>query len=120
MARFRPNMVLSGLQAHEEDQLDVLRLAEPAFADALAAEGQALAPDSMALRLVKPCPRCPIPNIDPTTASSSPEVGDLLQSYRQNARQNGAVCFGMNAIVQAGDGVVLRVGQVLQADYAFD
>jgi len=110
MARFRPNIVLSGLQAHEEDQLDVLQLLETS----------ADAPGGVALRLVKPCPRCPIPNIDPATANSSPEVGDLLQSYRQNPQQNGAVCFGMNAIVQAGDGALLRVGQVLAADYRFD
>lgn len=110
MARFRPNIVLSGLQAHEEDQLGVLQLPETS----------ADAPGGLALRLVKPCPRCPIPNIDPASASSSPEVGDLLQSYRQNPQQNGAVCFGMNAIVQAGDGALLRVGQVLAADYRFD
>jgi uncharacterized protein YcbX len=60
---------------------------------------------------VKPCARCPIPNVDPATAESSPEVGDTLQGYRQDARLNGAVTFGMNAIVLAGDGLVLRTGQ---------
>jgi uncharacterized protein YcbX len=55
------------------------------------------------LKPVKPCARCPIPNVDPATASS-PEVGDTLQGYRQDARLNGAVTFGMNAIVLAGDG----------------
>ncbi|MGY8903154.1 MAG: MOSC domain-containing protein [Burkholderiales bacterium] len=114
MARFRPNIVLSGLQAHEEDQLDVLRLLHTQT-DAASADASA----DVALRLVKPCPRCPIPNINPVTASSSPEVGDTLQSYRQNPQQNGAVCFGMNAIVQAGDGALLRVGQVLAADHRF-
>ncbi|MFM9880431.1 MAG: MOSC domain-containing protein [Burkholderiaceae bacterium] len=117
MARFRPNIVLSGLAAHEEDQLDVLRPAGPAEGSGAAGAESA---QPLALRMVKPCPRCPIPNIDPQTALSSPEVGDLLQSYRTNPLQGGAVCFGMNAIVQSGDGQVLQVGQVLAAGYRFE
>jgi hypothetical protein len=30
------------------------------------------------------------------------------------------VTFGMNAIVLQGDGLVLRVGQAVRADWAFD
>jgi len=110
MERFRPNLVLDGLDAHGEDHLDTLHIA--------AAGGEAGA--SVQLQLVKPCPRCPIPNIDPATAHSSPEVGDTLQSYRQDPRVGGAVTFGMNAIVRQGDGLLLRVGQAVQADYRFD
>lgn len=106
MARFRPNVVLGGVQAHDEDRLDVLRIAT--------GEGGA------ELKPVKPCARCPIPNIDPATANSSPAVGDTLQAYRQDARLNGAVTFGMNAIVLQGDGQVLRVGQAVTADFRFD
>ena len=72
------------------------------------------------MKPVKPCARCPIPNVDPATALSSPEVGDTLQGYRQDARLNGAVTFGMNAIVLAGAEQVLRTGQVVTASYAFD
>jgi hypothetical protein len=43
-------------------------------------------------------------------------VGDALQGYRQDARVGGAVTFGMNAIVCEGDGVVLRLGHMLQGD----
>ena len=71
------------------------------------------------LQLVKPCARCPIPNIDPATAASHPGVGDALQAYRQDARVNGAVTFGMNAIVTQGVGAILRVGQSVQGHYAF-
>ena len=105
MARFRPNIVLSGLQAHDEDRLAWLQLD---------AEG-----GPVRLKLVKPCPRCPIPNIDPTTALSHPAVGDALQGYRQDARVGGAVTFGMNAIVCEGDGVLLRLGQTLQGALDF-
>lgn len=105
MARFRPNIVLSGLQAHDEDRLAWLRLSTP--------EGR------VSLKMVKPCPRCPIPNIDPTTALSHPAVGDALQAYRQDARVDGAISFGMNAIVCEGDGALLRPGQTLQCELDF-
>lgn len=103
--RFRPNVVLSGLQAHDEDQLDTLHIA---------------AQEEVLLKPVKPCPRCPIPNIDPATGQSSPEVGDLLQSYRKNERVNGAVTFGVNAIVTQGAEQMLRVGQAVSAAFRFD
>lgn len=115
MARFRPNIVLgnpdgadagSGLLPHDEDRLDLLQIAT--------AQG------AVQLKPVKPCARCPIPNIDPATALSSPEVSDMLQRYRQDARVNGAVTFGMNAIVLSGVDHVLKVGQTLAASYKFD
>ena len=94
--RFRPNIHLAGLQDNDEDRLEVLRVA---------------ACDEVQLRMVKPCARCPIPNIDPATAESSPHVLQTLLDYRRNDRVQGAATFGMNAIVQAGAGQVLRVGQ---------
>lgn len=112
MERFRPNVVLGDapgharLAPHDEDRLDTFHISTE--------QGMAL------LKPVKPCPRCPIPNIDPVTATSSPEVGDTLQAYRQDARVGGAVTFGMNAIVlQAGDHL-LKVGQAVGASYQFD
>ncbi len=104
--RFRPNIVLEGLEAHDEDRVGPLQIAT--------AEGEAV------LLPVKPCPRCPIPNIDPETAQSSPEVSDTLQAYRQDARVKGALTFGMNSIVTAGVDHVLRVGQPVRASYRFD
>lgn len=106
VTRFRPNIVLAGLEAHDEDRLDTLHVAT--------GDGE------VQLKPVKPCPRCPIPNIDPATALSSPVVGDTLQTYRQDARVNGAVTFGMNAIVLKGVDAVLRVGQTVTADFRFD
>lgn len=104
--RFRPNIVLSGLQTHEEDLLGVMHVEAGGM--------------EILLKPVKPCPRCPIPNVDPQTARSSPEVGDALQSYRQDARLDGAVTFGMNAIMIRGTGGMLRVGQSVSADFDFD
>lgn len=106
MERFRPNLVLEGVEAHDEDRVDLLTIAT--------AEGE------VQLRPVKPCPRCPIPNIDPATAESHPIVTDTLQGYRRSEVLGGAVAFGMNAIVVAGVDQVLRVGQVVTANWKFD
>ena len=106
MARFRPNIVLSGVEAHDEDRLAQLQIATET--------------GPVTLALVKPCARCPIPNIDPVTAQSSPTVGDMLQTYRQDARVEGQITFGMNAITLQGFDAVLRAGQVVTGNFRFD
>jgi uncharacterized protein YcbX len=106
MERFRPNIVLEGVQAHDEDRLDTL---------SIAAES-----GDVRLRPVKPCARCPIPNVDPATAQVDPAVSDTLQGYRRNERLGGAVTFGMNLIVESGIDATLRVGQTVGADWKFD
>lgn len=104
MLRFRPNLVLEGLEAHAEDEIAELFLHN---ADGL-----------IGLKLVKPCGRCPIPNIDPYTATSSPEVMETLADYRRLNRMHDAICFGMNAIVQSGAGRTVHVGQPFEANLA--
>ena len=104
--RFRPNIVLAGIEAHDEDRVERLRIDT----------GDGV----VELGLVKPCPRCPIPNVDPATAEIHPAIGDALQAYRQDPRLDGAVSFGMNAIVLGGFDQVLRTGQAVSADYVFD
>jgi uncharacterized protein len=101
---FRPNIVLAGLEAQDEDRLDVIRIA---------------ADQEVQLRPVKPCARCPIPDIDPSTAEVTPHVSAMLQTYRANQLVNGAVTFGMNAIVVSGEEQILRVGQAVTADWRF-
>ncbi|MBX3610700.1 MAG: MOSC N-terminal beta barrel domain-containing protein [Hydrogenophaga sp.] len=105
--RMRPNIVLAGVQAHDEDRVEQLQIATGEDASAL------IAP-------VKPCSRCPIPDIDPDTATPGTAVGDTLRGYRADARVKGAITFGMNAIVLDGDGQVLRVGQRVTGDWRFD
>ena len=113
MRRFRANLVLGNaahgaqeaVAAHDEDRIGTLTITT---------DGEAVQ-----LQPVKPCPRCPIPNIDPDTAQAYPAVSDTLQTYRQDARVNGALTFGMNCIPLAGVGQVLRVGQRISADWAF-
>lgn len=94
--RFRPNIVLAGMAAHEEDALAMVHVA---------------AGEEVELRPVKPCPRCPIPNVDPATAEVAPHVLQTLLDYRRNEKLQGAATFGMNAIVLRGFDQTLRVGQ---------
>jgi len=106
MARFRPNLVLDGLDAHGEDALGDLVFTTP--------DGP------VRLKLVKPCARCPIPDVDPLTGEPGHAVGDVLASYRADARMDGALTFGMNAVIVEGIERVLRTGLSGQATYRFD
>ena len=101
--RFRPNIVLAGVTAHDEDLIDVLHV-----------DG-----GNIQLKNVKPCARCPIPNVDTVTAAVDPIVSDVLLTYRRNASMDDQLTFGVNAIVLAGAGLTLRVGQVVGANYVF-
>jgi uncharacterized protein len=107
MQRFRPNIVIDGLpDAHGEDFIDTLTLAS--------ADGPVV------LKLVKPCSRCTIPDIDPVTAAPGHSVTDTMSAYRANPRVGGALAFGQNAVIVAGIGHRLRVGAAVQAVLAFD
>ena len=116
--RFRPNIVVDGFEAHDEDRIDTLYIGAADGAAGGAEDGAE--GDEVHLQLVKPCARCPIPDIDPATAEATPAVGDMLRRYRHDRRLDGAITFGMNAIVRQGAGLLLRVGQPIAADLRFD
>jgi uncharacterized protein YcbX len=101
MNRFRPNIVVDGIGAFEEDYAALIKI------------GDAV------LKPVKPCPRCVIPSIDQTTGQIGPNPLDILQAYRANARLNGAITFGTNAMLLSGEGQLLRVGQEADVALAF-
>jgi uncharacterized protein YcbX len=105
MQRFRPNLVFTGWPAFDEDHLHEIVVNTP--------EGP------VRLRLVKPCTRCTIPNVDPLTAQSSNEPGDTLAGFRSDPRMKGAITFGMNAVVVEGLERSLRVGQAATAGWKF-
>jgi uncharacterized protein YcbX len=105
MERFRPNLVLDGLAAFEEDHVDELAIDTD--------EGL------VRLKLVKPCVRCTIPDVDPTSGERGKAVGDTLATFRADARMGGGLTFGMNAVVIEGIEKVLRVGQAGRARVKF-
>jgi len=104
--RFRPNLVLDGLQAHEEDWIDRIAFDCP--------DGPVV------LRLVKPCTRCSIPDVDPEQGEPDHAVSTELAAYRADARMNGQITFGMNAIVEDGIDRLLSVGATGRATIRFD
>jgi uncharacterized protein YcbX len=90
MERFRPNLVISGGTAYQEDAWRSLRIGDVRF------------------HLVKPCARCVIPNTDQHTGLRLKEPLRTLAAYRSVGNK---VLFGMNAtfesngVLHAGDPV---------------
>jgi uncharacterized protein YcbX len=118
MNRFRPNLVLDGIEAFDEDLAESFRLGP------------------MLLKPVKPCARCTIPSLDQNTGQVGPDPLDLLRTYRirGQARLNethvqsslapqieldDAICFGMNCIVVEGEREQITVGQQVEFELAF-
>lgn len=104
--RFRPNLVIDGLDAHGEDLLDRIEF-----------DGD---DGPVVLRLVKPCVRCSIPDVDPLRGEPDHAVGAAIAAYRANPRMDGRITFGVNAIVEHGEGAALNVGAQGRAVVRFD
>lgn len=100
MNRFRPNLVIDGLDPHDEDHIDTL-----AIGDAV-------------LKFVKPCVRCEVTTTDQATARRSIEPLRTLSTYRRNDALAG-VTFGMNAIVVSGAGTTIRTGDTARVTLRF-
>jgi hypothetical protein len=93
MERFRPNLVIDGVAAYDEDRMHELR-AGP-----------------VTLRIVKPCTRCTITTTDQQRGEvDGVEPLETLKEYRFDKELRG-VTFGQNVIVVKGVGESLRVGQ---------
>ena len=101
MNRFRPNIVLEGVEAFDEDHFTEIDIG-----------------GAVTLRLVKPCTRCRITTTDQVTAQVGIEPLPTLASYRRNDALDGAT-FGMNAIVVAGAGAAIAVGDAVRASLNF-
>lgn len=100
MNRFRPNIVLSGLDPHDEDHLESIEIGD------------------VELKPVKPCTRCQVTTTDQQTAQLGAEPLATLAEYRMDAKLGG-VTFGMNAIVVRGVGRTLAVGDDVDCRFAF-
>lgn len=109
MKRFRPNIVVEGWEPFEEDYIGSICI-EVDEAEII-------------LRFCKPCTRCIVTTIDQASgeprASSPHEPLDTLSLYRRNRRMEDAIVFGQNAVICAGEGRELMVGQEISAELAF-
>ncbi|EHA5600058.1 MOSC domain-containing protein [Escherichia coli] len=95
MEQFRPNLVVSGASAWEEDSWKVIRIGDVVF------------------DVVKPCSRCIFTTVSPEKGQKHPAGEPLktLQSFR-TAQDNGDVDFGQNLI--ARNSGVIRVGDEVE------
>jgi uncharacterized protein YcbX len=100
MNRFRPNVVLSGIEAYDEDHIDEIRVG------------------SLVFKMVKRCTRCQITTTDQSTAVLGMEPLATLAGYRMNPELEG-VTFGMNAIVSAGAGLAIHRGDRISCAFRF-
>ncbi|WP_437279063.1 MOSC N-terminal beta barrel domain-containing protein [Sorangium sp. So ce375] len=91
MDRFRPNLVVSGCAAFDEDLWSRVRVGE------------------LALRAGGPCGRCVVTTTDQRTAERGPEPLRTLATYRRDAQKPSEVNFGQNYIHETKSGT-LRVG----------
>ena len=79
MSRFRPNIVVAGAEPYEEDGW------------------ASIAAGAATLRMVKPCGRCSVTTVDPTTGEvTGPEPLATLSAYRGSPQFGPR--FGMNAV----------------------
>jgi len=77
MNRFRPNVVVRGVEPFAEDTWSRIRIGD------------------LEMAVVKPCARCVVTTIDKETLEKSKEPLKTLAAYR---RQNSGVIFGQNVI----------------------
>lgn len=100
MNRFRPNIVVTGVDEHEEDYFTNARCGD------------------VALRFVNPCYRCSLTSIDQLSGTPGIDVLPVLQTYRYDDAAKG-VKFGAYAAVSGGVGAQLRVDSDLDVDWSF-
>jgi uncharacterized protein YcbX len=95
--RFRPNLLLGGLDSYGEDALHEIGIAEAR------------------IRLTKACTRCVITTIDQERGERTGEEPlHTLKTYRYDAALRGVI-FGRNAYAVAGEGAELSVGMTVSA-----
>ena len=102
MNRFRPNIVIGGVPAYEEDYL------------------HALVRGDLRLWIIKPAARCEVTMTDQQTAQVGVEPLRTLSTYRLDERIQGGVAFGVHAATVAGVGHTVHVGDKFDEVWNFD
>ncbi|WP_028223842.1 MOSC domain-containing protein [Paraburkholderia ferrariae] len=108
MSRFRPNIVVDGEGAFDEDFIETMSIESGA----------------VVLRFAKPCARCPITTIDQQTGERDTqwptEPLDTMVGFRADPRVDGGLTFGQNAVVVAGKGKRVAVGAEVEWEWRFE
>jgi uncharacterized protein YcbX len=97
MNRFRPNVVVRGLDAFTEHNIDCL------------------AADTYEFRLCEPCERCVVPTINQATAVKDPHHEPFITLTDINPMPGKRTpAFAENAVLAKGEGKTIRVGDSLR------
>jgi uncharacterized protein len=94
MKSFRPNIVVSGCTAYDEDQWDQFTIKQTIFS------------------VSKPCSRCIITTIDPLTAEKS-NSGEPLKTLSLYRKKDNKVYFGQNILFKNNQSELLEVADLL-------
>ena len=85
MHRFRPNLVFTGGEPHDEDKWSKIKIGQNIF------------------YVAKPCARCVVTTIDQSTAAKNKEPLKTLSTYRL---EDNKVLFGQNLLQEKSGGVI--------------
>ena len=94
MKNFRPNIVVSGCSAYDEDSWTQFTINQSVFT------------------ISKPCSRCIITTIDPNTAEKS-KTGEPLKTLRLYRKKENKVYFGQNVLFKSQQSEILTAGDRL-------
>lgn len=123
--RLRPNLHIGGCGAFEEDEMRSLTFTSSPMGSF-----------SSCLRLVKPCARCTVPIVDPSSGERAGSNGEPLKTLRRyrsgsqlrhgaqlhkthfaNPENSEEAFFGQNAAVEFAPGAVLQVGDIASVEW---
>lgn len=92
--RFRPNIVVDGIEAFEEDSWSGLRIGGVNFT------------------VLDACVRCVLTTIQPDTGERHPERQPMVALMKNHATENGQPLFGMNITpaISSGERAVIALG----------
>ena len=99
MSRFRPNVVLSGLEPWQEDDIQSLKIGRDIW-----------------LKPTKACTRCVMTGIDQHTGERGLSPLEALRAFRYDPVLRG-VTFGQNAKVERGYGTAIHVGDPVEINW---